>query len=235
MTDAEDIDDLAAEYVLGTLDASERTAVAARRQREPALEAAIGRWEHRLSGLNAGVSQVEPPAGVLARIEQRIGAVGSGQQATAGVVDLQAQVRRWKRATAAVTALAAALLLTLGVTQYAAQKQDDTFVAVFQKNDESPAFLMSVDLPNRKITIRQVAAPREPGKTFQLWIASDRIGPAPRSLGLIDDAQVTRELPYDPALLRQATFGISVEALGGSTTGRPAAGALHAKLMVATP
>lgn len=239
MTDTDDIDDLAAEYVLGTLDASERAGVAARRQREPALDAAILRWEQRLCGLNAGVAPVAPPADVLGRIEQRIAETGDRQAApTAGggqVIDLQAQVTRWKRATMAACALAAALLLTLGVTQYAAHKQAETFVAVFQKNDESPAFLMSVDLPNRRITIRQVAAPREPGKTFQLWIAHERVGPNPRSLGLIDDAQVTRELPYEPALLRQATFGISVENLGGSTSGRPAPGALHARLIEANP
>ena len=239
MTDADDIDDLAAEYVLGTLDASERASVAARRQREPALDAAIERWERRLSGLNADVAPVPPPADMLLRIEQRIAATGNGRQAagsgSAQVIALQSQVTRWKRATMAASALAAALLLTLDVTQYAAHKQAETFVAVFQKNDESPAFLMSVDLPNRRITIRQVAAPREPGKTFQLWIAHERVGPNPRSLGLIDDAQVTRELPYEPALLRQATFGISVENLGGSTTGRPSPGALHAKLIEANP
>lgn len=239
MSDAHDIDDLAAEYVLGTLDASERASVAARRQREPALADAIARWERRLSGFNADVAPEEPPAGMLAQIERRIEASGKGQQATgagpAEVIALKAQVTRWKRAALAASALAASLLLALGISQHNARKQAETFVAVFQKNDESPAFLMSVDLPNRRITIRQVAAPREPGKTFQLWIAHEQVGPNPRSLGLIDDAQVTRELPYDPALLRQATFGISVENIGGSTSGRPAAGALHAKLIEANP
>ncbi len=243
MSDADDIDDVAAEYVLGTLDADERGAVDVRRRREPALDAAIARWERRFGGLNAFTLPVEPPADMLARIEGRIGAQAmvGGPSATgpgpggAQVIDLRAQVTRWKRATMAVSALAAALLLTLGITQYMARKQAETFVAVFQKNDESPLFLMSVDLPSRKITIRQVAAPREPGKTFQLWIAHERVGPAPRSLGLIDDRQVTRELPYEPALLRQATFGISVENIGGSTTGRPSPGALHATLIEANP
>ena len=62
MTDGDDIDALAAEYVLGTLDAPERAAVAARRQRQPALNAAILRWEQRLSPLNDLVPPVEPSA-----------------------------------------------------------------------------------------------------------------------------------------------------------------------------
>ena len=44
MTALDDIEVLAGEFVLGTLDLAERTAVAARRQREPALDAAIRDW-----------------------------------------------------------------------------------------------------------------------------------------------------------------------------------------------
>jgi anti-sigma-K factor RskA len=32
-------------------------------------------------------------------------------------------------------------------------------------------------------------------------------------------------------LLQRATFGVSLERAGGSTTGRPSPGALHAKLL----
>ena len=38
--------------VLGTLDPVERASVAARRQREAGLDAAIVAWEHRLAALN---------------------------------------------------------------------------------------------------------------------------------------------------------------------------------------
>ena len=62
MIGQDNIDDLAAEYVLGTLDAAERVAVAARRLREPALEAAIQVWERRLSPLNDLVRKENIPA-----------------------------------------------------------------------------------------------------------------------------------------------------------------------------
>ena len=62
MTAPDDIDATAAEYVLGTLGASERIAVDARRLRELLLEAAITDWEQRLSPLQASVSAVTPPA-----------------------------------------------------------------------------------------------------------------------------------------------------------------------------
>ena len=45
MTESDEIDVLAGEYVLGTLDAAERAAAQAQRRRNPALDAAIVAWE----------------------------------------------------------------------------------------------------------------------------------------------------------------------------------------------
>lgn len=238
MSELDDIDGLAAEYVLGTLDAAERTAVAARRQREAALDAAILAWEKRLAGLNAGVPPVAPPAAVWQGIERRLADIDAPLQpgaSAAAVVSLERRVRLWRRTAMAASALAASLVLAIGVREFAFPPKEATFVGVFQKDDVSPAFLLSVDLVERRITIRQVAAPTEPGKTYQLWIASDRIGPAPQSLGLIEARQVTKTLPFETTLLRQATFGISLEDAGGSRSGRPAANALHTRLFEATP
>lgn len=238
MTELDDIDGLAAEYVLGTLDAAERATVAARRQREPALERAILDWEKRLAGLAAGVTPVAPPAAVWHGIERRLrdlDAPSLPDATTAKVVSLERRVTLWRRTAVAASALAASLVLAIGVREFAFPPKEATFVGVFQKDDISPAFMLSIDIVARRITIRQVAAPTEPGKTYQLWIASDRIGPAPQSLGLIEAREVTKTLPFGPTLLRQATFGISLEEAGGSRTGRPAANALHTKLFEANP
>jgi anti-sigma-K factor RskA len=238
MTELDDIDGLASEYVLGTLDAAERAMVAARRQREPALEAEILDWEKRLAGLNVDVLPVAPPDAVWQGIQQRLTAAHAPLQPSANsaqVVTLERRVTMWRRTAMAASALAASLLLAIGVREFAFPPKEATFVGVFQKDDVSPAFMLSIDIVERRITIRQVAAPSEPGKTYQLWIASDRIGPAPQSLGLIEAREVTKTLPFETALLRQATFGISLEDAGGSRTGRPAANALHTKLFEATP
>ena len=70
MIDENDIEGLAGEYVLGTLDGAERTAIAARRLREPTLEAAIYAWEQRLIPLIYAIPAVQPPAGLFQRIER---------------------------------------------------------------------------------------------------------------------------------------------------------------------
>ena len=61
MTEEDDIDGLAAEYVLGSLDADERKEVAARRRTDAALDRAIKAWEKRLGPLSEGVPDLEPP------------------------------------------------------------------------------------------------------------------------------------------------------------------------------
>ena len=120
MNEREDIDGLAAEYVLGTLDASERTAVSARRRREGDLDAAIGAWERRLSPLADAIPEVSPPAGLLPRIEARLASATGGQATGSGqvpgqVIELERRMRRWRAVATAASALAASALF-LGET-----------------------------------------------------------------------------------------------------------------------
>ena len=64
----DDMDVLAAEYVLGTLDTETRAALRARMADDPALCRSVEAWEERLSGLSAEETPLEPPAGLWDRI-----------------------------------------------------------------------------------------------------------------------------------------------------------------------
>jgi len=49
---------------------------------------------------------------------------------------------------------------------------------------------------------------------------------------LADDAGVKANLAsYDPSVINNATFGISLEPLGGSPTGQPTGPVIHARLL----
>lgn len=235
MNDRDDLDTLAAEFVLGTLDARERESVAARRQREPELDALIADWEQRLAPLNDEVQPVQPGPELLTRIEQRIDALPqtpAKHDDPAAIVSLNRRVRRWQWSTA-VASMAAVILMAVLVLQPARQQPPQSFVAVFQQNDQQPAFMLSVDLNDRALSIRPITAEPVQGKSYQLWIKADPLGPTPRSVGVLGDnmtldAAALRD--YDPELLRQATFGISVEPEGGSPTGQPTGPAIHGYL-----
>ena len=71
LTPREAEDALAAEYVLGVLDAAERAEVEARIKREPAFAARVAEWEDKLSGLNEGFAEAPAP-NLLPKIEARL-------------------------------------------------------------------------------------------------------------------------------------------------------------------
>jgi anti-sigma-K factor RskA len=110
------------------------------------------------------------------------------------------------------------------------------YVAVFQEGG-APSFLLSVDLARRLISVRRVAEKPAQGGAHQLWIMSPG-EPAPRSLGLLDEATFTaRPLPngFDAPAIASATFGISLEPAGGSPSGAPTGALSRAQLLQTIP
>jgi anti-sigma-K factor RskA len=243
MTDEGDIDMLAAEYVLGTLPADERTAVALRSRHDKPLAAAIAAWEARLSPLAEAIAPREVPSHLWARIEQRLDSLGEVPEAfSIGAIvtamGLEQRMRRWRATAIATSALAASLLLVVGYREMTRPEPEKSFVAVLQKDAQSPAFLVSVDLEQKLLTIRAVAAPPQPGKSYELWLVHDDLK-TPRSLGVIGTGPFTVVQPklaaYAPQTIEQATLAVSLEPEGGSPTGAPTGPVLYAgKLIQAT-
>ena len=204
-----DDEGLAAEYALGTLDAAERAAVAARRLAEPELDAAISAWETRLSPLAEAMPELAPPPGVFSRIEARLG----GE-----IVDLaawRARVSRWRAAAMGAGALAAALAFVVATRPTPPHQ----FVAVLQKSPDEPAFAMTVDVDKLEFSVRPVAAQPPADKSYELWIIEPH--QAPKSLGVIDAATGERRLSADRGAVREATYAVTIEPKGGSPDGKP--------------
>jgi len=239
MTDEQDIDMLAAEYVLGTLPADERAAVALRARHDEPLAAAIAAWEWRLAPLNETIVPRDVPAHVWARIEARLHRIGDAPgAAVTSLVGMERRLRRWRAAAVAATAIAASLVLFVGFRELTRPEPEKTLVAVLQKDAQSPAFLVSVDLEQKLLTIRVVAAPPHPGKSYELWLVHDDLK-SPRSLGVIGEGPFTVVQPklaaYAPQTIEQATLAVSLEPEGGSPTGAPTGPVLYAgKLIQAT-
>jgi anti-sigma-K factor RskA len=160
----------------------------------------------------------------------------------AEVIVLARRARRWRRMTAAMTAIAALLALYVGVSQFApglipvsrhapstttaqvaAAPPPSRLVAVLQQDPTTPAFLVSIDPASRMLTVRRVSAEPEPGRSYELWLISNKY-PAPRSLGLVGASEFTaRALPsgFDAETIKTASYAISLEPAGGSPTGAP--------------
>ncbi|ERS83698.1 hypothetical protein Q672_04405 [Marinobacter sp. EVN1] len=227
MIERDDLDMLAAEFVLGTLPVEDRQRVQRLRTTHPELDAQILQWESRLSTLNEEIEPVDPAPGLFARIERSIDQLEQASSQHNEVVRLRQQVSRWRLSTAA-TSIAAMLLIAVMMLE--PTPTESPYVAVFQHNDEQPAFLLTVDLARKQLNIQPVTARPAGNQSYQLWIKDDELGPTPRSVGVlnehfeVDPAALTN---YDAELLRRATFGISLEPRGGSPTGQPTGPALH--------
>ena len=112
------------------------------------------------------------------------------------------------------------------------------YVAVLQRDAASPAFLLTFDLDKRLMMVRTVGAERQAGKSYELWLVSNKF-PGPRSLGVIGGEEFTERpqlAAYDAVTINQATYAVSLEPEGGSPTGVPTGPVLYAgKLTQTTP
>src|SRR5262245_11297028 len=111
MTEEDEIDGLAAEYVLGSLSPAERVEVEARRGGDTVLAAAIEAWQLRLGPLSEQVPGVEPPGHLFGRILARISDERAGRMAD--VVPFRTRQARQRRLATGVSALAACLALAV--------------------------------------------------------------------------------------------------------------------------
>ena len=183
-----------------------------------------------------------------------------GVNDSTNMVALASRVKRWRGIASAATAIAAALLVTLGLQIYRpdalpnairpkpriqtvevktpapALAPSAQYVALLQGQNGGPAFIMTIDGATKNFTVRKVGAPSEPGKSFELWLISDRL-PQPRSLGVIgaDDFTARPVLSgYDPDVINGATYAVTVEQAGGSPNGQPTSAPIFTGKLIET-
>lgn len=242
MSDADDIEGLAAEYVLGTLDRDERAMVAARRTGNGALDAAIAAWERRLGPLVELVAPVTPPPNLYSKIRAQIGLASNVVSLRARERDLTRRAGRWRSTALGASALAAALAGVIGWREYQHQRELQTlptqYVAVLQTSEAQPAFLLTIDTKTHRCVITAVSAPKKPDKSYEVWLVNDKL-PSPKSLGTYAEGDMS-VMPMDDgadsALFMNASYAVSLEPEGGSPTGAPTGPVLFSgKLVQATP
>jgi anti-sigma-K factor RskA len=229
VADGDEIEALAAEYVLGTLDAAERRAAEARMAADIAFRTAVADWERRLQPLADAADAVNPPTAAFGRIMAAIDAVPAAVPAAANVIHLRRSVRRWQLTTLLMGA-AAAVLAAVVVLDRTAPVPRSQFVAVLTAEGAKPAFVATVDTVKGTISVRRVATEAPPDKSYELW--SIEPNAAPKSLGLLEQASLSRPLPVAPT--GKATLAISLEPKGGSPTGAPTGPVVFSGALVGT-
>ena len=160
-----------------------------------------------------GTSAVDTPA-VVGTPSVGTPSVETSAVEPSNVIRLARSARRWRMIATVTSAIAAALVVMIGIgvskpdllpdslrpkpkTQVAetkapspAPRASGQYVAVLQKDGGGPAFILTVDAATRNFTVRRVGAAAEPGSSFELWLISDKL-PKPRSLGVIGASDFT--------------------------------------------
>jgi anti-sigma-K factor RskA len=196
--------------------------------------------------------QAPPPA--AAEIVEPVASVDNSN-----VIRLAARARRWRNVATFTSAIAACLVAMISLQIYqpdllpegirpkplkqlvearspAAPAASGQYVAVLQKDGSSPAFILTVDGATKNFTVRKVGASAEPGKSFELWLISDKLQ-RPRSLGVIDSSNFTARpvlSSYDADTINAATYAITVEQAGGSPDGKPTSAPIFAGKLIET-
>jgi len=107
---------------------------------------------------------------------------------------------------------------------------------VLQQEPTAPAFLVMLDPQQRTITIRRLTAAPDSGRSYELWLNSNKLT-TPASLGPVGNSEVTtRSIPQniDVETMRSATYSVSLEPSGGSATGAPSGPTLFKGRMIET-
>jgi anti-sigma-K factor RskA len=226
----EDDSALAGEYVLGVLDQAERAAFEARLRREPALAAAVARWESDLTVLNAGFAEAPAP-NLLPAIEARLFGTAPAGAARGAAGRLG---RWWLQAlggaglAGALGVLAVAVLPPPVPPSPPAPPEGPTIVetppaagtvlaATLGAEGQALVYAARYDAAAGELVLtRQGGAAAETGRVHELWLIAGQA--APVSLGLVEAAEFRRPLA---ALPQGAVLAISLEPAGGSPTGAP--------------
>jgi anti-sigma-K factor RskA len=182
-----------------------------------------------------------PPPPAAAAVEEPAAVVDHSS-----IIRLTANARRWRTVASVTSAIAAVLVAMIGAGLVMPDLLPDRmrprprtlvveakappapapsaqYVAVLQKEGGSPAFILTVDGATRSFTVRKVGASAEPGKSFELWLISDKL-PRPRSLGVIGGGDFTSRpvlASFDSDMVKAATYAVTVEQAGGSPDGNP--------------
>lgn len=202
---------LAAQYVLGTLRGAARRRFEAYLHDDAALRRTVQEWQDRLAPLAEFAGARQPARRVWNAIARRL--------------DLRASHPAWQfwhngslafwRMLAAAS-FAAALVLGVGLLERRQEAPRVDYLATLSDAEARPALLLVGDERRKVLTVRLLAniVPAD-DRTLQLWAVP--VQGRPRSLGLLARAQAST-LALDTAALGQdvALLAVSLEPRGGS-------------------
>ncbi|WP_426235958.1 anti-sigma factor [Pseudomonas sp. TWP3-2] len=214
---AQDRDELASEYVLGTLPTEQRAEVQKRLPNEPELRAAVDAWERRLLELTDLAPAQQPSAQLWQRIERSVERL-THKAPLAENTSWWNLLPLWRGLSAA--GLAATLLLGAVLLTQTPPKPSFLVVLVAPQ-DKAPGWVIQAS-NSREIQLIPLGVVEVPAdKALEFWTKADG-WQGPVSLGLVKPGQAL-SVPLDklPPLQPNQLFELTLEGANGSPIGKP--------------
>lgn len=219
----ENLYEVAGEYVLGTLSASEREAIERRLAVEPELQTAVDYWEARLLHLTDLVEPQTPSPRLWNRIQRSLDE--SSRQAAPVAPGRQdtwwSSLSIWRGFAAA--GMAATLVLgVLLLTRLPPAPSPTWLVVLATPQDLAPGWVVQASNQSREIELIPLGVTELPSdKALQLWTKAEG-WQAPVSLGLVKPGEPVKiRLDDLPPLQPNQLFELTLEQPTGSPTGKP--------------
>ncbi len=211
---------LAGEYVLGTMPDAVRANFERAMRFDASLARLVGDWADRFSAIDDTLEPVKPPARIWRAVAARTAPVNVKRSGS-----WTESLNFWRGLTVGALAVAAALLIVLGVVTMNLAP-DARVVAVVSDKDGQPAWILREDKPHATLVVDTVRNQTiDAQHAFELWVIADN---KPQPLGVIPSRTDARASVPAAALPKNgAVFAVSLEPPGGSPTGQPTGPVLY--------
>lgn len=219
----DDRDELAGEYVLGTLSAAQRRDVQARLMHDAALREAVARWEDRLLPLTRLSEPVEPSRSLWPRIVRTLDASqAAARPAAPRAAGLWNSLNFWRSLAAGGFAAVLILGSSLALRPAATPGAPQYVVVLVAPQSQAPGWVVQAQAGQSAVQLVPIAATEvPPDRALEFWTKADGWA-GPVSLGLIKPGEPVI-IPLDklPPLEPNQLFELTLEPKTGSPIGKP--------------
>jgi len=219
------LDQLAGQYVLGTLRGRARRRFERVLENNPDARAAVHRWEDRFVGMLKHVKPEAPSKEVWLAIERRLGLTQSTSSSLFG------SIRHWVGARWTVLAVASVAVLAIAVAimmQRSAPPLSE--IAVIEQAECGTLWHVRAAANSESLVIDATSCVKiDAAHAYELW-ALPASGAAPVSLGLLPTrghATLALSTAQRSALSGANKIAVSLEPPRGSPTGAPTGPIIH--------
>lgn len=205
LSDPDQRNQAAAEYVLGTLEPSKKAQFEALLAVSTDTQLEVEQWKEYLDILNASLEPVPPPAGLWKKI-------------SAKTKPAHQKFSLWNWPS--LTAMSLMLVMTVGLLFQLNQQPENVYVYLIKNEQQQPGWVMNTSLEENQLVVESLRHVDMPENTFyEAWLMiKDR---EPVSLGFLP-TKGSRRIDIDPSWLpamMDTEIVVTMEGVHGAPSG----------------